>query len=146
VAVIFADTRAWLPAHVVRIAADADLALLRLDREGHYPVVAGVAPSADRVRVGAPVALLGYPLGTGTAMEGSGTNVTARSTLGVGTVSKFLADVVQVDAYAGEGSSGSPVFDERGHVVGVVYGGPRDAAGRIVYAVPSERLLSLLGR
>ena len=63
--------------------------------------------------------------------------VTARSTLAAGTLSKVLDDVIQMDAYAGEGSSGSPVFDADGNVIGVVYGGAREAAGRIVYGVPA---------
>jgi S1-C subfamily serine protease len=57
-----------------------------------------------------------------------------------------LADVVQVDAFAGQGSSGSPVFDAEGHVVGVVYGGATESAGRIVYAVPASRVLAALPR
>ena len=45
------------------------------------------------------------------------------TTTTAGTISKRLDDVLQIDSYAGKGSSGSPVFDVRGHVVGVVYGG-----------------------
>jgi S1-C subfamily serine protease len=93
---------------------------------------------------GIPIAILGYPLGVETAMEGSGLEITARSTLGAGTVAKALAAVLQIDAYAGQGSSGSPVFDAAGYVVAVVYGSARDSGGRIVYAVPSERLIPLL--
>ncbi|MDX2183676.1 MAG: serine protease, partial [Gemmatimonadaceae bacterium] len=93
---------------------------------------------------GAPVAIIGYPLGTETPMEGSGTRITARSTLGAGTVSKLLSNIVQIDAFAGQGSSGSPVFDASGRVIGVVYGGATEAQGRIVYAVPLARLLAEL--
>lgn len=143
IAVIFADTRDWLPAHIVRVGRGADLALLQLDVALPVPTVQGVA-DASRVAVGSPVAIIGYPLGLDTPMEGSGTKVTARATLGVGTVSKRIDDVVQVDAYAGEGSSGSPLLDARGEVVGVVYGGARDSGGRIVYAVPAERVTALL--
>ena len=144
VAVIFSDTKVWLPAHVVRTSFDADLALLQVDEPGKYPVVGGIARSTANVPVGAQVAIIGYPLGTETPMEGSGTRITARSTLVAGTVSKHLDEVLQVDAYAGEGSSGSPVFATDGKVIGVVYGGAREAAGRIVYAVPSDRLAALI--
>lgn len=141
VAVIFSDTREWLPARVVSVSDRDDLGLLQLEA-GEYPAVAGI--SGDGVRVGSPVAIIGYPLGIETPMEGSGTRITARSTLGAGTVSKTLADVVQVDAFAGQGSSGSPVFDAAGMVVGVVYGGATESAGRIVYAVPGARVLASL--
>lgn len=143
IAVIFADTRAWLPAHVVRVSASADLALLQVDAAGPFPTVAGIAPHAAATAVGKSVAIIGYPLGTDTPMEGSGTHITARSTLVAGTLSKNLADVLQIDAYAGEGSSGSPVFNTSGNVIGVVYGGARESAGRIVYAVPSDAIGAL---
>ena len=59
-------------------------------------------------------------------------------------MSKRLSDVLQIDSYAGKGSSGSPVFDVRGNVVGVIYGGEAESRGRIVYAVPAERLSAFL--
>lgn len=142
IAVIYADTRDWLPAHVERVAADADLAMLRIDRRGPFPFTDRVATRAPAV--GAPVAIIGYPLGAGTPMDGGRDRIIARSTLGVGTVSKSIPSVLQVDAFALEGSSGSPVFAGDGSIAGLVYGGARDAAGRIVYAVPSGSIRALL--
>ena len=144
VAVIYSDTRAWLPARVVRVAATDDLALLRVDRAGPFPLVRGVGGRVAAPRVGAPVAIIGYPLGVETPMDGTPNLITARATLGAGMVSKVAGGVVQIDAFAGEGSSGSPVFDGSGAVVGVVYGGARESGGRIVYAVPGERVAALL--
>ena len=146
IAVIFSDTRDWLPAHVVRIASGADLALLQMDRDGPFPTVQGIVPHAAATPVGKSVAIMGYPLGVDTPMEGSGMRITARNTLVAGTVSKNLAEVLQIDAYAGEGSSGSPVFNTAGNVVGVVYGGARESGGRIVYAVPADSVNALVGR
>jgi hypothetical protein len=37
------------------------------------------------------------------------------------------------------------VFDVHGDVVGVIYGGEAESQGRIVYAVPAERLAAFLG-
>lgn len=142
IAVIYADTRDWLPAHVERIAADADLAMLRIDRRGPFPFIDRVATRAPVV--GAPVAIIGYPLGAGTPMDGGRDRIIARSTLGVGTVSKSILSVLQIDAFALEGSSGSPVFAGDGSIAGLVYGGAPDAAGRIVYAVPSGGIRALL--
>jgi S1-C subfamily serine protease len=59
--------------------------------------------------------------------------------MNVGTVSKTLGDNIQLDVYAAQGSSGSPVFDARGLVIGVLYGAARESNGRIVYSVPSAR-------
>jgi len=146
IAVIFSDTKAWLPAHVVRVSATADLAILQVDAPGPFPAIASLAPRAADTPVGKAVAIIGYPLGTDTPMEGSGTQITARSTLVAGTLSKNLSNVLQIDAYAGQGSSGSPVFNTAGSVIGVVYGGARESAGRIVYAVPVDEVGALLGK
>jgi S1-C subfamily serine protease len=40
--------------------------------------------------------------------------------------------------------SGSPVFDDHGVVVGVVWGGPKNSP-QITYAVPSDLLVNFLG-
>ena len=144
IAVIYSDTRVWLPARVIRQAATDDLALLLVERGGPFPVVGGLEQSVPSPAVGAPVAIIGYPLGTDTPMGGTPSRMIARATLGAGMVSKVVDGVMQIDAFAGEGSSGSPVFDRSGAIVGVVYGGARPSGGRIVYAIPGERVAALL--
>src|SRR2546430_11942327 len=62
-------------------------------------------------------------------------DVVADPTLTVGTVSKVLAGLVQVDGYGAPGSSGSPMFDRAGRVAAVLYGGEPNSAGEIIYAV-----------
>jgi serine protease Do len=140
IAVIFADTRTWLPARLERTSGTADLALLTVQSPGPFPTVRKIGSPA----IGTSLAIIGYPLGTGTPMEGTGTAIIARTTLGAGIVSKVLSDVVQIDAFAGQGSSGSPVFNGLGHLVGVVYGGAPESGGRIVYAVPGEIVAGFL--
>ncbi len=141
VKVIFDGTSgAWKSAHVLKVSPTDELAFIKIDDPGTYPVVAGVAKQPS-VRVGTPVALMGYPLGTSTAGMGGDINkIRPKSTLGLGTVSKLLADTLQFDAFAAPGSSGSAVFDARGFVVGVLFGGQTESNGRIVYAVPSDKL------
>jgi S1-C subfamily serine protease len=141
VKVIFDNTSgAWRSAHVVKVSPTDELAFIRIDDAGNYPAVAGVARQSA-LRVGTPVALMGYPLGTSTAGMGGDINtLRPKSTLGLGTVSKILADTLQFDAFAAPGSSGSAVFDARGFVVGVLFGGQRESNGRILYAVPSDKL------
>ena len=144
IGIIFNDTRDWLPASIVKVSDGSDLALIQVDRDGPFPTVAGITRSAKSVRVGSPVAIIGFPLSLDLPMEGEGMNVKAASTLGPGTVSKLLDEVVQIDAFAGSGSSGSPLFDARGNVIGVIWGGPPESGGRIVYAVPSEKVIAFL--
>jgi hypothetical protein len=147
IAVKFAETDKWLRAHVVRVnEGDDDLAVLQLDAPGPFPVVAGVGTATDAPRVGQPVAIIGFPLGLDIATEGGTLKGAAHATLNSGTVSKSVDARTQIDGYAAQGSSGSPVFDNRGFVIGVVFGGPTEAQGRIVYAVPVARLAAELAK
>jgi S1-C subfamily serine protease len=141
VLVKFADTDRWRRAHVERAPDDAtvDLVLLQLDDAGAVPAVAGVATTVD-APVGAPIVSIGFPEGSDLPMNGD----KAATSLTVGIVSKIVPEVLQIDAYASHGSSGSPVFDSRGRVIGVIYGGEKGSNGRIVYAVPAGRLAELL--
>jgi S1-C subfamily serine protease len=135
-------TGAWKNAHVVKVSPTDELAFIKIDDAGTYPVVLGVARLSS-LHVGSPVALIGYPLGTSTAgMGGDIMKLQPKSTLGLGTVSKVITDTLQFDAFAAPGSSGSAVFDSRGFVVGVLFGGQAESGGRIVYAVPSEKLVA----
>lgn len=148
IAVKFTNTREWLMAKVVKVSEDpdVDLALIRIEHpgfEGPFPVVDGVSNGAEATE-GTSVTTIGYPLGYDTPMEGEGNDFEAKSTLNPGTVSKKTSSVLQIDSFAAHGSSGSPVFSMRGLVVGVVYGGQADAGGKIVYAVPAEKLISFL--
>jgi len=145
ISVKFANTREWHHAHLVKLDdhADVDLALIQIDEPGVYPAVRGIARSVD-TPVGAAIATVGFPLGTDIPMDGTGNDFAAKTSLTIGTVSKSVADLLQIDAFASHGSSGSPVVDSHGHVIGVVWGGPPGAAGRIVYAVPAEKIAALL--
>lgn len=146
IAVAFDGTSGqWKRAAIEVVSETDELAFLRLTTAGTYPVIAGVARDPNAVNVGAPVAIFGYPLGTSTAgMSGSINTLRPSATLSVGTVSKRVDETLQLDAFAAQGSSGSPVFDARGLVVGVIYGGATESGGRIVYAVPIGRLAAQL--
>ena len=135
----FAGTSELLKAHVVKVSDDADLALIQIDRPGTYPTVAGIS-SRDDAPVGAPTAVIGFPLSLELPMEAG----SVTTTLSPGIVSKRISSLLQLDAYGAHGMSGSPVFDARGLVIGVVYGGPKDAP-QIIYSVPSSMLTALLG-
>jgi pSer/pThr/pTyr-binding forkhead associated (FHA) protein/V8-like Glu-specific endopeptidase len=136
---------AWKRADIERVSESDELAFLRITTAGPYPIVRGVARNDTSAGLGRPVAILGYPLGAATAgMTGSINTLQPSATLSVGTVSKRVPETTQLDAFAAQGSSGSPVFDSRGFVVGVIYGGATESGGRIVYAVPAARLVAQL--
>lgn len=137
VGIKFADSDQVFPARVLAVGQDkaADVAVVKVDIRGGNPAVASFGTPAS-VRPGDPVAVIGFPLGVELPSDQRGNQQVARTSLTAGTVSKVLSDLVQVDGYGAEGSSGSPMFDRSGNVVGVLYGGQPGTGGRIVFGVP----------
>lgn len=146
VAVKMTETGEWVRAHVVKISSkeDEDIALIKIDEGGPYPMVEGVSASGADATEGMQMVLIGYPQGQDLPMEGPDSAFIAKATLNSATVSKKTSAVLQLDSYAAHGSSGSPVFDARGRVVGLVWGGLRDAGGKIVYALPPEKIAAFI--
>ena len=145
IAIKFSGSRQWFPGRLVGVADSADVAVVKVDIRGGTPRVAGFAAEPRALARGDPVAIIGYPLGEDLPMEHIGeTGVIADPTLTVGTVSKALANLVQVDGYGAPGSSGSPIFDRTGRVAAVLYGGNRESQGKIIYAVPASQIIAYL--
>ena len=145
IAVKFSGSRQWFPARLLSVADSADVGAVRVDIHGGTPRVAGFATEPTALARGDPVAIVGYPLGEDLPMEHLGqTGIVADPTLTVGTVSKTLANVVQVDGFGAPGSSGSPIFDRSGRVAAVLYGGNRESQGKIIYAVPAIQVAAYL--
>lgn len=137
IGVIFSGSTQMWRGEMVGVSPAADLGVLRVLIKGGTPRVAGLARTREGIERGDPVAILGYPLGFDLPMEAQGGRPIAEPTLTVGTVSKALTSVVQVDAYGAPGSSGSPIFDRDGKVIAVLYGGERESQGKIIFAVPA---------
>jgi S1-C subfamily serine protease len=135
--VIFSGSTQMWRAEMLGVSPEADIGVLRVLIKGGTPRVRGLAQTREGIERGDPVAILGYPLGFDLPMEAQGGHPIAEPTLTVGTVSKALTSVVQVDAYGAPGSSGSPIFDRDGKVIAVLYGGERESNGKIIFAVPA---------
>ena len=145
IAIKFSGSRQWFPGRLVGVADSADVAVVKVEIRGGTPRVAGFAGEPRALARGDPVAIIGYPLGEDLPMERIGeSDVVADPTLTVGTVSKTLAGVVQVDGYGAPGSSGSPIFDRTGRVAAVLFGGNRESQGKIIYAVPAAAIVAYL--
>lgn len=136
IGVVFNGSAQNFRADVVRVHADADIAILRVSVHRGFPTVQQLAPATRAGGMGEPVAIMGFPLGLDLAHGRDWSKMGAAATLSLGTVSRVLPDLLQLDSYGAQGSSGSPVFDRNGAVVGVVYGGQKGSNGRILYAVP----------
>jgi len=135
--VVFSGSTQFWRAEMIGVSPDADVGVFRVLIKGGTPRVAGMARTREGLERGDPVAILGYPLGFDLPMETQSGQPIAEPTLTVGTVSKALTSVVQVDAYGAPGSSGSPIFDRDGKVIALLYGGERESNGKIIFAVPA---------
>jgi len=123
---------------VIRVLATDpvnDLALLQLDGKDLPCLTLSPPNSAE---AGTRIAVIGSPLGLeGTLTEGI---VSARRKL-----PGEKREVLQISAAISQGSSGSPVLDAQGHVVGIA--SFLLAEGQSLYfATPSEKLQALLRR
>lgn len=144
IAIQFSGSREVLPGRVVRTGTDVDIAVIKVESKGPFPVVAGLA--TDRaVQEGDPIALVGFPLGADLPQGGTASQPIIRASLMTGTISRLLGDsLIQLDAFSGTGASGSPILDRTGRVIGIEFGGQRGSGGRIVYGLPIRRAASLL--
>ena len=146
IAVQFADSRQVWSARVVAVSQVDDLAAIKVDDiVGDIPTIGGFNQRPDTVYAGQAVAVIGFPLG-GANPFGEGEGQMARTTLTAGIVSANRGAVLEVNGYGVEGSSGSPIFDSYGEVVGVLYGGRIDAGERTLFAVIATRATDLLER
>jgi len=144
IAVQFADSRQVWPARLLATSETADLALIKIDNiVGEVPTVTGFNDRPGSLQTGAGVGLIGFPLG-GAEPTGDGSGEIARTTLTAGIVQAVSPQVLEVNGYGVEGSSGSPVFDGDGRVVGVLFGGRIENGERTLFAVPSARAVAFL--
>lgn len=137
VEVVMADTRTPLPADIVSVsdASDQDVAVLRI-RNYHGPVVRDIDWQGRGVNQGAPAALIGFPRGSELAFDAGGV---VRTTMFAGIVAKATAQAIQFGGSSVRGSSGSPMFNAEGQVIGVHFGGLSD--GPVLgFAVPMSRV------
>ncbi len=139
--VIFNGSNQNFRAELVARSDSADLALLTVRIRGGMPVVRAVG---GRVEPGDPVAILGFPFGLEFPLAGDWrkSGVSVRSF--AGSLYGMTRSRLDVNGFGASGSSGSPLFNAAGEVVGVVFGGDPRSAGGIVYAIPTTILEAML--
>jgi serine protease Do len=130
-----ADGRSF-EGRVVGRDAETDIALLRLKDAADLPTV--TLGDSDELDVGDWIVAIGNPFG----LDSSVTHglISARErVIGVGPFDDFI----QIDALINPGNSGGPLFDMRGHVVGVTSAIMNQGQG-VGFAVPINLVKDLL--
>lgn len=129
-----------LPAQVISVDAQRDLALLKVVADRALPALP-LANSAE-VRRQEQVLTIGFPFGEGAVTSTSGRIVSLRT--------EGVAQVFVSDAVINPGNSGGPMLNDRGEVIGIIksiliatIGGERMKAGE-AYAVPISFALPML--
>lgn len=131
-ALVATSSGIWAGAEVVGRHKTLDLALLWVKRrEGSGSFVLPVA-SVPEVSQGENIFIIGHPQGL-------------RFTLSTGIVSRIEKDTIQITAPVSPGNSGGPVFDDRGHLAGIVTSmidkGSNPNAENLNFAVRADALL-----
>jgi S1-C subfamily serine protease len=126
-----------LPARLIRTSSRFDVALLRIEGRGH--ACSSVRDAPSDLELGRGVFGINISVGDG-----------GSPTVSRGVVSGYAEwddrRLIQTDAAANPGSSGGPLIDDEGHVVGItvekIVGEGFEGLG---FAVPADQALSELG-
>jgi S1-C subfamily serine protease len=127
------------PARVVMRDSVHDLAVLKVDAIlGDVPVVHGFNLRPDTLPAGAPVLMIGYPLGGDMRPSARPGKSMISPILGAASAIGIANGQIEVRGYGTNGSSGSPIFDANGEIVGVVFGGQAGASAASVFGILSD--------
>ncbi len=106
--VVLHDRREFPVIEVFNADPRRDIAILRIEAKGLAPLTLG---DSDHVRPGETVVAIGHPLGL--------TDTVSSGLVGAVREVEKDVDVLQISAPIAPGSSGGPIFDDHGRVIGV---------------------------
>ena len=106
-----------IPAHVISTSSSADVALVQLKRVPANAVVSNIGDS-NNVDVGDQVFVVGSPYGLSHSLTVG--HISARYAPNSMINLPASAELLQTDAAINKGNSGSPMFNMRGDVIGIV--------------------------
>lgn len=112
-----------------------DIAVLKIEAKGLVPAVFG---DSDDLVAGEPAIVIGNPMGT---VHGSVTAGIISATQHEMTIENTTVNAIMTDAAINPGNSGGGLFDQYGHLVGVVYAKSVSVQLEgIGYAIPSNEV------
>ena len=128
-----------VPARIVGWDVFDDVGVLRIDPKAHALAPLPLGRSAT-VIVGEPVAAIGSPLGNADSLAAGIVSGVGRSIAALTAPSFELTDAIQTDAPLAHGSSGGPLLDAQGRVIGINAQIRSDSGGPagIGFAVPID--------
>ena len=142
--VSFADG-SELPARIVKIADDTDLALVKVDATGLQAAAIG---DSGALQVGQTAIAIGSPLGsyTETVTRGIISGLNRQITVQEESTGRpsTLDGLIQTDAAINPGNSGGPLLDGAGNVVGINTAIATNAEG-LGFAIPIGAATELIG-
>ena len=140
--VTMSDHKNMFQADLVMIAPNGapDVALIRI-RNYKGPVVAKVDWTGTRAVQGEGAALIGFPAGYDNAVDPVTKVIQSAMTAGI--FAKIAADRIQFSGLSVKGSSGSPLFNGAGEVVGIHFAGLVEGPG-LGTAIPMGRVVPLI--
>ena len=126
-------------AHIVGWDVFDDVGVIRVSPSAHRLVPLPLGRSAAVV-VGEPVAAIGSPLGNEDSLAVGVVSAIGRSIAALTAANFQLVDAIQTDAPIAHGSSGGPLLDAAGHVIGITAQIRSDSGGPagIGFAVPID--------
>jgi len=125
---------------MIGAASGPDVALLKI-RNYKGPAIAKIDWTSTHAVQGEGAALIGFPAGHDNAVDENAQVV--RSSMSAGIFAKVTPDLIQFNGLSVGGSSGSPLFNGAGEVVGLHRAGLAEGPG-LGYAVPLARVVPLL--
>jgi S1-C subfamily serine protease len=144
IAVRFSDSEQAFPARLVGVSDSWDMAAIRVENIlGQVPTVARMNTRADTLPQGAPLAVIGYPMG-GALDLSTARNGVARPIISAGLLHVASQRALELEGVGTAGASGSPIMDSAGDVVGMLYGGRDEGGTHVLMAVPAYALLAFL--
>ena len=142
--VTLADGSKW-PAKVVGIAADIDIAVIRIEAPQDRLEVLSMGDSSE-VQVGQKVYAIGNPFGLGQTLTAGVISSVERKV--ILTRKKGPQKMIQTDAAINPGNSGGPLLNSKGEIIGIntTIFSPTGTSVGIGFAVPANSVKRVLPR